>query len=1042
MFYGLSNIITINFTNFDTSSVIDMTGMFYGCSQLISLALSNFITSSVTSMCHMFRECNELISLDLSNFNTSSVTKMGAMFYNCIKLNSLDISNFNTSSVTFMNSMFEGCSVLISLDISNFNTSSVINMGYMFKKCKQITFLELSNFDTSSVTTMNSMFFDCNQLISLDLSNFNTSKVTTMGSMFRECNKLISLDISTFNTSLVTDMGSMFCGCKILISLYLNNFNTKSVTSMSNMFSNINSNLIYCINYITLNSNLQSTITWNIGSGNNKCSDICFYRNIKILFDDKKCSLNCSENNKFDYKNICYKTCPNGTYNISNNICKKYNKFNGYTGDIYSSLIIDTDNIYSNTYPYIITNSDKLYSSTNTNMHNINLNSSSTINDNLSKDSISSSIPFKLLNNSDIYNYIEYFNRILIKSNNYSDINTIKIKNELKNGNLDKFIINIIENNKNDMEFNDSNIIYQLTSSYIENNNLNDNLCNIHLGLCEDKLKSFYNISYNSTLLMLKTMIYQKGLLIPIIEYEIYNIKTKKTLDLNICEGIKINISIPADIDENNLFKYNSSDEYYNDICYPYTTENNTDIILKDRRQVFINNNLSLCEKNCSYEGYNYNTKKVLCECSVKIKFTFISEININADILLCNFKDIRNIINIITMKCYYTLFTIDGLFKNMANYIIYAIILITICLVILFKLKEYHKIKSLINEVFEATNVNNLDNNNNNNIINGKIYGNKENIKNTEVIKDNNNNEGINTDIKKIKNKKKRKRKKMRTNGEITDKTNTKLKLKNENIMIQKKKSEKFNLNKIQNILTNNTDINIININKLNDYEINNLSYNNALKYDKRSYIQYYFSLLKAKHLIIFTFYTKNDYNSRIIKVILFLFSFALYFTVNTLFFSDSTMHKIYEDQGIFNLIYQLPQIFYSTIITGIINLIIKYLSLTEKEIANIKKEQNVENNLNVKKSKLLVYFKIKFIIFFILLFSFLILFWYYLSSFCAVYKNTQITLLKNTLISFGLSLIYPFGLNFLPGILRIPSLKSNNKEFLYKVSKIVQLL
>ena len=58
-------------------------------------------------------------------------------------------------------------------------------------------------------------------------------------------------------------------------------------------------------------------------------------------------------------------------------------------------------------------------------------------------------------------------------------------------------------------------------------------------------------------------------------------------------------------------------------------------------------------------------------------------------------------------------------------------------------------------------------------------------------------------------------------------------------------------------------------------------------------------------KHIIIFTFYTNNDYNSKLIKFIVFLFSFALYFTINTLFFSDSTLHKIYEDQGKYNFIY-----------------------------------------------------------------------------------------------------------------------------------------
>ena len=50
-------------------------------------------------------------------------------------------------------------------------------------------------------------------------------------------------------------------------------------------------------------------------------------------------------------------------------------------------------------------------------------------------------------------------------------------------------------------------------------------------------------------------------------------------------------------IDENNIFQYNSSHEYYNDICYSYT-KNNADIILKDRRDEYINNNLSLCEKD------------------------------------------------------------------------------------------------------------------------------------------------------------------------------------------------------------------------------------------------------------------------------------------------------------------------------------------------------------------------------------------------------------------------------------------------------------
>ena len=62
----------------------------------------------------------------------------------------------------------------------------------------------------------------------------------------------------------------------------------------------------------------------------------------------------------------------------------------------------------------------------------------------------------------------------------------------------------------------------------------------------------------------------------------------------------------------------------------------------------------------------------------------------------------------------------------------------------------------------------------------------------------------------------------------------------------------------------------------KSNDFELNAYTYQEALKLDKRLYYQYYLSLLKYKQLIIFTLYTSNDYNSKIIKICLFLFLFS----------------------------------------------------------------------------------------------------------------------------------------------------------------------
>ena len=228
----------------------------------------------------------------------------------------------------------------------------------------------------------------------------------------------------------------------------------------------------------------------------------------------------------------------------------------------------------------------------------------------------------------------------------------------------------------------------------------------------------------------------------------------------------------------------------------------------------------------------------------------------------------------------------------------------------------------------------------------------------------------------------------------------------------------------------------------KLNDYEINDLDYKTALKTDKRDFIQYYISLLKRKQLIIFTFFVNDDYNSKIIKISSFLFSFVFYYVVNALFFNDETMHKIYEDEGAFNFIYQLPQILYSTIISSAISFIVKFLSLSEKDILKLKGKK--KENIQEKSKRIITCLNIKFIIYFIIDFFFLIFFWYYLGCFCAVYKNTQIHLIKDTSFSFLLSLLYPFILSLLPGLFRIPALNApkKDKECTYKLSKIVQII
>ena len=172
-----------------------------------------------------------------------------------------------------------------------------------------------------------------------------------------------------------------------------------------------------------------------------------------------------------------------------------------------------------------------------------------------------------------------------------------------------------------------------------------------------------------------------------------------------------------------------------------------------------------------------------------------------------------------------------------------------------------------------------------------------------------------------------------------------------------------------------------------------------------------------------------------------LFFFFYGLNLVVNALFFTEGTLHKIYQDEGHFNFLYQIPQIIYSSLISGIINILIKYLALSQDSIIKLKQEKNKEK-FDEKYKELLRDLKIKFIAFFIVTFLLLSFFWYYITCFCGIYINTQIHLIKDSLISFGLSLIYPFGLCLIPGIFRIPSLRAKKKDKikLYNFSQFLE--
>ena len=123
--------------------------------------------------------------------------------------------------------------------------------------------------------------------------------------------------------------------------------------------------------------------------------------------------------------------------------------------------------------------------------------------------------------------------------------------------------------------------------------------------------------------------------------------------------SIQIQVHVNSPINKDEIYKYDPSSYYYNDLCSTSTSKNGTDIILSDRQNEYVNNNL-LCENDCTFSGYNPDTKKAKCECKVKTKISELTNLKIDKEKFFDGFIDLKSLININVMKCFKLLFSDD----------------------------------------------------------------------------------------------------------------------------------------------------------------------------------------------------------------------------------------------------------------------------------------------------------------------------------------------------------------------------------------------
>ena len=558
----------------------------------------------------------------------------------------------------------------------------------------------------------------------------------------------------------------------------------------------------------------------------------------------------------------------------------------------------------------------------------------------------------------------------------------------------------------------------------------------------------------------LTNLIYEKN-----VQYEIYDPSTKNKVDIPECKNNPIFLYIPINMNKDSQFLYedlkknqydffNIKDPFYQDICTPYKTKNDTDILLSDRRKDYLMKEV-IPQSNCEYVDYSSDKKYLKYKCKVDKESIDIGKINkFSGESTLTNFnKDLKNL-NFKVLKCYKLVFNIRTITKNFGSIIVIILIILNICFAIIFIIKGISPLKLYIAKyLFEKPVKNNtnltelnyppkkkskttimkrikMQSESENDNVNGN-----ENIHNNEN-KENSQNNQNNDNIINF-NRRKKKAKTLKKHNPKTNKHTRKGKKYNtmistkRNVIENTKNELKENVNDVNNVSKKEE--------KIEDYVLNNLEFNKALELDKRGYCHIYYSILKREHIILFTFFSWNDYNLFYIKFARFFFLLCTIMGMNVFFFFDKSLHNLYLKKGKYDFALLIPQIIFSSLVAHVSEIIICFLTMNDKYVYEVKNlEHNEMNRSNVMKT--LKYIQIKLLLFFIFIFILMIFYWYLITSFCAVYENTQITFLLNFVFSFLLFLIYPLLLYILTSFCKYIGLKKQS-SCLYKLGNIFPL-
>ena len=622
-------------------------------------------------------------------------------------------------------------------------------------------------------------------------------------------------------------------------------------------------------------------------------------------------------------------------------------------------------------------------------------------------------------------------------------------------------------------------------------------------GDCYDKVLDYINlednsITYEKLIVALIERKNEKGQSISLFYF--YHPKTGKKLDADeICKDSTVTTkkdvqqqmnNTDKDFDsmkhltEQNIDIFNLDSKFYTDICFHFDSPNGKDVPLKDRITAFYPN-ISLCDDDCVSKGVNLTSMESICECSVS---GILNNDLISGNALLENtFGDVAKFIsnsNLDVLGCGSDVFNAKYMAKNTGGIIILIIFGIQIIFGVLFftisftnitrylyNLTEFFSSLVLIrtkgkenidvkeknekNDEKDVMKLKELD-------LNApppkkeaqeKIKKKKKEIKETEIkdfkktirtvnkldiIDDNNNNLNSQKSFdrlfkdKSLKSKLREKTIKKEKNLEKNEKQEK------EGVEIYKTKQHQSK-KEVDNEIKNIREKFGVNEEEYLKTEFDDMEYDDAIKYDTRTFCEYFKDKLLENQIFLNTFFNKDSLKPMTIKVILLLLNIDLYFVINGLFYSESYISELFhstEEEKFFSFFPRsISRFFYTSVVGVIVSTIMGCIFIEEKKIKRIfmREKENYEE-IKYQVSLIIKSMKKNFIIFMIICGVISLFSWYYVSCFNNVYPGVKVEWIKSSITIMLIMQILSFLAGLLVAIIRLISFKCKSEK-LYKL-------